>query len=121
MQKIFKDMMHKMVECYIDDVFVKSKRGDDHIQDMRVVFKRLRKCQLKNNPLRCAFGVTFRKFLGFTVTHRGIEIDHNKIKAIQEMSEPKSLKELRGLKGSLRKYEGSSPTLLAVANHLVIS
>ncbi|CAM8989514.1 unnamed protein product [Rhodiola kirilowii] len=53
------------------------------------------------NPLKCAFGVTSGKFLGFVVTHRGIEIDQTKIKAIQEMPEPKSLKELRGLQGRL--------------------
>ncbi|CAM8896658.1 unnamed protein product [Rhodiola kirilowii] len=53
------------------------------------------------NPLKCAFGVTSGKFLGFVVTHRGIEIEQTKIKAIQEMPEPKSLKELRGLQGRL--------------------
>ncbi|CAM8988403.1 unnamed protein product [Rhodiola kirilowii] len=53
------------------------------------------------NPLKCTFGVTSWKFLGFVVTHRGIEIDQTKIKAIQEMPDPKSLKELRGLQGRL--------------------
>ncbi|XP_074301232.1 uncharacterized protein LOC141632598 [Silene latifolia] len=53
------------------------------------------------NPLKCAFGVTSGKFLGFVVRHRGIEIDQTKIKAINEMSEPKTLKELRGLQGHL--------------------
>ncbi|CAM8968425.1 unnamed protein product [Rhodiola kirilowii] len=101
MQKIFEDMMHKMVECYIDDVVVKSKARSDHVQDLRTVFERLRKCQLKMNPLKCAFGVTSGKFLGFVVTHRGIEIDQTKIKAIQEMPEPKSFEELRGLQGRL--------------------
>ncbi|CAM8892537.1 unnamed protein product [Rhodiola kirilowii] len=101
MQKIFEDMMHKMIECYVNDVVVKSKARSDHVQDLRTVFERLRKCQLKMNPLKCAFGVTSGKFLGFVVTHRGIEIDQTKIKAIQEMPEPKSLKELRGLQGRL--------------------
>ncbi|CAM8999249.1 unnamed protein product [Rhodiola kirilowii] len=101
MQKIFEDMMHKMIECYVDDVVVKSKARSDHVQDLRTIFERLRKCQLKMNPLKCAFGVTSGKFLGFVVTHRGIEIDQTKIKAIQEMPEPKSLKELRGLQGRL--------------------
>ncbi|CAM8911187.1 unnamed protein product [Rhodiola kirilowii] len=101
MQKIFEDMMHKTIECYVDDVVVKSKARSDHAQDLRTVFERLRKCWLKMNPLKCAFGVTSGKFLGFVVTHRGIEIDQTKIKAIQEMPEPKSLKELRGLQGRL--------------------
>ncbi|XP_074266015.1 uncharacterized protein LOC141588473 [Silene latifolia] len=69
------------------------------------------------NPLKCAFGVTSGKFLGFVVRHRGIEIDQIKIKAINEMSEPKTLKELRGLQGrlayilSIKKYLASAPVL----------
>ena len=53
------------------------------------------------NPLKCPFGVIFGKFLGFIVHHRGIEIDQSKIGAIQDMPEPKNLKELRGLQGCL--------------------
>ncbi|XP_056695837.1 uncharacterized protein [Spinacia oleracea] len=101
MQKIFEDMMHKIVECYVDDLVVKSKKRESHLSDLRKVFERLRKCQLKMNPLKCAFGVTSGKFLGFIVRHRGIEIDQTKIKAIQEMPEPRNLKELRGLQGRL--------------------
>ena len=82
MQKIFDDMMHKTIECYVDDLVVKSKKKRDHLTDLRNVFERLRKCQLKMNPLKCAFGVTSGKFLGFIVRHRGIEIDQAKIKAI---------------------------------------
>jgi len=53
------------------------------------------------NPLKCAFGVTSGKFLGFVVRHKGIKIDQSKIKAIQDMPEPKNLKELRALQGRL--------------------
>ncbi|CAM8900223.1 unnamed protein product [Rhodiola kirilowii] len=56
MQKIFEDMMHKTIECYVDGVVVKSKSRSDHVRDLRMVFERLRKCQLKMNPLKCAFG-----------------------------------------------------------------
>ncbi|XP_074290338.1 uncharacterized protein LOC141617067 [Silene latifolia] len=101
MQKIFDDMLHKKIECYVDVVVVKSKKRKDHVKDLQTVFERLRKCQLKINPLKCAFGVTSGKFLGFVVRHRGIEIDQTKIKAINEMPEPKTLKELRGLQGRL--------------------
>ncbi|KAL2937526.1 Transposon Tf2-6 polyprotein [Bienertia sinuspersici] len=100
-QKIFESMMHKTVECYVDDLVVKSKKREDHLQDLRDVFEKLRRHQLKMNPLKCAFGVTSGKFLGFVVRHRGIEIDQSKITAIQDMPEPKNLKELRGLQGRL--------------------
>ncbi|KAM1815098.1 hypothetical protein ACFX11_028685 [Malus domestica] len=75
MQKIFNDMLHKNVECYVDDVVVKTKKRLDHLKDLRIVFERLRKYNLKMNPLKCAFGVTSGKFLGFVVKHRGIEVD----------------------------------------------
>ncbi|KAM2485847.1 hypothetical protein ACFX1W_037986 [Malus domestica] len=53
------------------------------------------------NPLKCAFGVTSRKFLGFILKHRGIEVDQSKIKAIQSMPEPRNLHELKSLQGRL--------------------
>ncbi|KAM1291749.1 hypothetical protein ACFX13_019139 [Malus domestica] len=97
MQKIFNDMLHKNVECYVDDVVVKTKKRLDHLKDLRVVFERLRKYNLKMNPLKCAFGVTSGKFLGFIVKHRGIEVDQSKIKVIQSMPEPRNLHELKSL------------------------
>ncbi|KAL6315083.1 hypothetical protein AAG906_030937 [Vitis piasezkii] len=90
MHKIFDDMLHKNVECYVDDLVVKSRKREDHIR-----------YQLKMNPLKCAFGVTFGKFLGFIVRHRGIEVDQSKIAAIRDMPEPRNLQELRSLQGRL--------------------
>jgi len=46
---------------------------------------------VKMNPLKCAFGVTSGKFLGFVVQHRGIEIDQVKVRAIQDMPPPRNL------------------------------
>ena len=97
MQKIFDDLLHKKVECYVDDLVVKSKGRTEHLQDLKLIFDRLRKYQLKMNPLKCAFGVTSGKFLGFVVRHRGIEVDQSKVDAIQKMPEPKNLRELRSL------------------------
>ncbi|KAM2312503.1 hypothetical protein ACFXTH_022898 [Malus domestica] len=75
MQKMFNDMLHKNVKCYVDDVVVKIKKRSDHLKDLRVVFERLRKYNLKMNPLKCAFCVTSGKFLSFIVNHHGIEMD----------------------------------------------
>ncbi|XP_060182301.1 uncharacterized protein LOC132611965 [Lycium barbarum] len=66
-----------------------------------MVFERLRRYQLRMNPLKCAFGVTSRKFLGFIVRHRGIEIDQAKGDAILKMLEPRNIHELKSLQGKL--------------------
>ncbi|KAG9442517.1 hypothetical protein H6P81_018371 [Aristolochia fimbriata] len=101
MQNIFDDFLHKRVECYVDNLVVKTKQRSGHLLDLKGVFERLRRFQLKMNPLKCAFGVTSGKFLGFIVHHRGIEIDQSKIDAIQKMPEPKNISELKSFQGHL--------------------
>ncbi|KAI0512212.1 hypothetical protein KFK09_012850 [Dendrobium nobile] len=101
MTRIFDDLIHQKVECYVDDLVIKSMDREDHLDDLRIVFERIRKYDLKMNPLKCAFGVSSGKFLGYVVRHRGIEVDPNKIKAIMEMPPPKSLRQLRSLQGQL--------------------
>ncbi|KAG9454299.1 hypothetical protein H6P81_007203 [Aristolochia fimbriata] len=101
MQNIFDDFLHKSVECYVDDLVVKTKERSDHLLDLRAVFERLRWFQLKMNPLKCAFGVTSSRFLGFVVHHRGIEIGQSKIDAIQKMPEPRNISELKSFQGHL--------------------
>jgi len=43
MQKIFDNVLHKYVECYVDDLVVKTKRREDHLVDLQFVFNHLRK------------------------------------------------------------------------------
>ncbi|KAL0370626.1 UNVERIFIED_CONTAM: hypothetical protein Sangu_0380700 [Sesamum angustifolium] len=61
MQKIFDDMLHKNVKCYVDNLVVKSKKRENHCHDLRKVFERLRRYQLKMNPSKCAFWSYIRK------------------------------------------------------------
>lgn len=45
------------VEAYMDDIVIKSKRGDSLIDDLRETFDNLRRIKLKLNPEKCTFGV----------------------------------------------------------------
>ena len=54
---------------------------------------------MKLNPIKCTFGVSSGKFLGFMVNSRGIEANPDKIKALIEMSPPKNKKEVQCLTG----------------------
>uniref|UniRef100_A0A2N9HIG8 Uncharacterized protein n=1 Tax=Fagus sylvatica TaxID=28930 RepID=A0A2N9HIG8_FAGSY len=62
-----------------DDMIAKSRTAQDHLTDLRKLFQRLKKYQLRLNPNKCAFGVTSGKLLGFIVSGRGIEIDPAKL------------------------------------------
>ncbi|KAL0352249.1 UNVERIFIED_CONTAM: Retrovirus-related Pol polyprotein from transposon.6 [Sesamum calycinum] len=88
MPNIVDDMLHKKVESYVDDLVVKIKKRGEHLADLQIVFDRLRNYNLKMNLPKCAFGVSFEKFLGFIVRHRGIEVDPTKVDAIEKMPPP---------------------------------
>jgi hypothetical protein len=48
----------------------------------------MKKYGLRMNPLKCAFGVTSGRFLGFVVHEHGIQIDPKKIEVIRKIGEP---------------------------------
>ena len=81
MTRIFEPQLGKSIEVYIDDIVVKIKVMSKHMRDLRDIFKILRKHKLRLNTSKCSFGVGSGKFLGYMVTHRGIEVSPDQIKA----------------------------------------
>ena len=95
MVTLFYDMMHKEIEVYVDDMIAKFQGDDDHVVNLRKLFERLRKFQLKLNPAKCTFRATSEKFLGFVVSKKRIEIDSDKVRSIQDLSPSRTQKEVR--------------------------
>ena len=71
MNRMFAPQIGRNVQVYVDDMLVKSRREEDHLEDLRVTFDTLRSYNMKLNQGKCAFGVTAGKFLGFMVSQRG--------------------------------------------------
>ena len=80
--KMFRPLLGRAMEVYIDDMLVKSKQRQDHAAHFQQTFDLLREYGMKMNPLKCAFGVSAGRFLGFMVTQRGIEANPAQLKAI---------------------------------------
>ena len=122
MAVIFHDQMRKIMDAYVDDILVKSKEGEDHLEALDQVFKRLILYKLRLNPQKCVFGVESGKLLGFLVSKKGIEVDPAKAKAIINMPPPKNLKELRSLQGrmqSIRRFISNLAMRCEPFNHLL--
>ena len=101
MVTLFHNMMHKEIEVYVDNMIAKSQGEDDHMINLKKLFERLKKFQLKLNPMECTFGATSEKLLGFVVIKKGIEIDPDKVRAIQDLPPPRTQKEVRSFMGRL--------------------
>ena len=71
------------------------------MEDLTLVFDKLRATRTKLNPEKCVFGVSAGKLLGFLVSHRGIEANPENIKAIETMRPPARIKDIQKLTGSL--------------------
>ena len=94
MMRMFESLLGKNIEIYIDDMVVKSKKVSEHLGDLQVVFEIFRSYKLRLNATKCSFGVGSAKFLGYIVTHWGIEVNPDQIKAINNMRTPQNPKEV---------------------------
>lgn len=98
---IFCDHRQKIVECYVDDIAIKSWNKEDHIKNLRIIFDLIRARKLKMKPTKSFLRVSHEKFLSFMVTSKGIHLDPDKINAMQYMKPPRNIKNLWDLQGRL--------------------
>ncbi|XP_070014165.1 protease Do-like 9 [Nicotiana sylvestris] len=91
------------MEVYIDNILVKSLNVCDHLKHLQETFDILRKHNMKLNREKCAFGVNSGKFLGFPVSQRGIEVNPNKIKSIEDI--PDQLSSVNEVQSTVRHGE----------------
>ena len=97
--RMFESQLGKNMEAYIDDMVVKSKEESKHLSNLGESFAILRKHKLRLNTSKCSFGVGSGKFFGYMITHRGIKVNPNQIKAIHDLHPPWNPKEVQRLTG----------------------
>jgi hypothetical protein len=101
MDKTFGNLIRDLVEVYLDDIVVKVKSIASLLDNLALIFDRLRLTHTKLNPEKCVFGVTTGKLLGFLVSCWGIEANPKKIRTIEAMRPPARIKDVQKLAGCL--------------------
>jgi hypothetical protein len=91
--------LRRNILAYVDDIVVKSVQRRDHISDLAETFANLRAANLRLNPEKCVFGIHKGKVLGCLVSTKGREANPDKIKALIEMQDPVSVKDVQKLTG----------------------
>ena len=66
--RMFALQIRRNIQVYVDDMLVKSRREEDHLEDLRETFDTFHSYNIKLNPGKYVFGVTAGKFLGFMVS-----------------------------------------------------
>ena len=92
---MFKELIGRTMEVYIDKMVVKSKNASEHVKDLEKTFY----INMKLNPAKCNFAVSSGKFMGHRVMRIGIEVSTKQIKAIFDLTSPTSVKDVQKLTG----------------------
>jgi hypothetical protein len=70
MYKTFEDLIRDLVQLYVDDIVVKIKSHSSLLDNLAIVFDKLRSTCTILNMDKCVFGVSVEKLLGFLISHQ---------------------------------------------------
>jgi hypothetical protein len=85
MNSIFMPELDKFVVVFIDDILIYSKTEEDHADHLRVVLQRLWDHRLYAKFSKCEFWLDSVKFLGHTISSKGISVDPTKVQEVMEL------------------------------------
>jgi hypothetical protein len=88
MNLVLRSFIGKFVVVYFDDILIYSKSFSNHVSHVEQVLHILRKEKLYANLPKCNFAQNKLVFLGFIISHNGIEVDTSKIEAIRNWPTP---------------------------------
>nr|XP_054759433.1 uncharacterized protein LOC129265467 [Lytechinus pictus] len=99
------------VAVYLDDLLITGESTDAHMKNLRAVLDVLLKAGLRLKKEKCVFLKDEVDYLGHTITAKGLRPTGDKVQAITNAPEPKSVKELRSFLGLLNYYGKFLPDL----------
>lgn len=82
------------VIVYIDDIFIASKTMIEHEVAVMDVLVKLTEARMRINITKCMFGRSEVDYLGFKMSTKGVQVDPNRIKRLNEMKVPTTGREL---------------------------
>ena len=94
---------------YLDDIIVFSRMAKDHLDHLEKVFTALQQAELKIKASKCEFFKSHVCYLGFLIGESGIRCDKSKVEAINKITTPISIEEIRHFNGMCTYYQKFIP------------
>jgi hypothetical protein len=122
MNHVLRAFIGRFVVVYFDDIPIYSKNIDDHVVHLKSVLDVLMKKRLFANLKKCTFYTDKLVFLGFVVSAQGIQVDEEKVHAIQDWPSPTSIGNVRsfhGLASFFRRFVKEFSSLAAPLTEVI--
>ena len=103
--KIFQSLNYKTMLLYADDLIIFNNSFEKHIDTLKEVFEKLRHANLTLNAKKCNLAQKEICYLGMKISETGIAVDDDKIKAIANLKQPQTLKQLRSFLGKTQFHK----------------
>lgn len=114
MDRVIGQELRESVFVYIDDLLIVSADFDSHVTTIQGVAKRLRDANLTINVSKSKFAMREVKYLGFIVGNGCLMTDPDKVSAIRDFPQPRTIRQLRrflGLTGWYQRFIKNYSTL----------
>ncbi|GBM96236.1 Retrovirus-related Pol polyprotein from transposon 297 [Araneus ventricosus] len=104
METVLRGLSSEACLVYLDDIIIVGRTFEEHLNNLRKVFQRLQKANLKLNPKKCRFFQKEVAYLGHVISGEGVKTDPEKIKAVVDWPRPDKIHDLRSFLGLCTYY-----------------
>ncbi|GBN46545.1 Retrovirus-related Pol polyprotein from transposon 297, partial [Araneus ventricosus] len=104
METVLRGLSSEACLVYLDDIIIVGRTFEEHLNNLRKVFQRLQKANLKLCPKKCRFFQKEFTYLGHVISAEGVKTDPGKIKAVVDWPRPETVHDLRSFLGLCTYY-----------------
>ena len=97
------------VRCIADDIIIHGKDEAEHDTKMNRILDRCQQQGIKLNRDKCELKMKSVSFMGHIINEKGIEMDHIKVKAVNEFPTPQNVSQLKSFLGLLNFFSKFIP------------
>ncbi|GBN34188.1 Retrovirus-related Pol polyprotein from transposon 297, partial [Araneus ventricosus] len=118
METVLRGLTTEACLVYLDDIIIVRRTFQEHLNNIRKVFQRLQKANLKLSPKKCRFFQKEVSYLGHIISEDGFKTDPEKTKAVVDWPRPETLHDLRSFLGLCTYYRRFVRNFSAIARPL---
>jgi len=97
--QILIDIIHRIVESYLDDLIVFGCTEAEFLANLEELFKRLLASNITLNPKKCRIGMQEIEYVGHTINATGTHFSREKLSSVQQIKKPSTYRDLKSFLG----------------------